>query len=378
LAHTGWVSQMLFNHYEYMQDKEWLRTRAYPFLKKAAEFYANFMDKYQKPNGDIYASMRFEDHTRSSSGFDTDWTDNTNVAVDLVVFRKAFNAAITASEALDVDTDLRQRWIAKLAKVPEIEYGYKEGKAYYAISKGWDTKWPDIDDYLNHVRLSRWGSQAWPVFPGELLDGDEETGLSHILREIMAPIDVDNLDTGTVVNFGIMHGEATLPPYVRMGMIEKFPSIRKVIETHQYPSGLLTPYKRAEGLYPNVNQGPPTSWRIHENAYFASLMTVEMMLQSQSAILRFFPFWDRTKKAKFRGMRAKGGFVVSGEFSPTTGIKAEILSVAGNPCHIRWREATTLSVSQDGKPVTLTQQGRDYVFTTESGKVYRVNDGIKP
>ncbi len=52
LAHTGWVAKMLFDYYDYTGDTKWLARRAYPFIKKAAIFYSNYLDKYQKKDGD--------------------------------------------------------------------------------------------------------------------------------------------------------------------------------------------------------------------------------------------------------------------------------------------------------------------------------------
>ena len=36
---SGWFMRHVWEYYEYTQDAEWLRTRGWPLVKKAAEFY---------------------------------------------------------------------------------------------------------------------------------------------------------------------------------------------------------------------------------------------------------------------------------------------------------------------------------------------------
>lgn len=46
LSHTGWLASMLFDHYSFTGDTDWLKTRAYPFLRETANFYAAYLEKY--------------------------------------------------------------------------------------------------------------------------------------------------------------------------------------------------------------------------------------------------------------------------------------------------------------------------------------------
>ena len=54
----------------------------------------------------------------------------------------------------------------------------------------------------------------------------------------------------------------------------------------------------------------------------------EFLLQSVKNKIRLFPCWPKDKNAKFAGLRAQGGFIVSAEFQDGRVVSATIKSVA--------------------------------------------------
>jgi hypothetical protein len=287
------------------------------------------------------------------------------------MFRKAFEAAIAAAEILELDSVERARWSRYLERVPDIEYGWRDGKGWYAICKDWETAWPDFEDYRDHLRHSRWGCQAWPVFPGEYIDGDEEDGLAAVIRDIVSDVDLLNLRPRTTV-LGTFHGEATVMPFIRLGMMEKFEDIRTLVLAHQFPSGQFSPWSAGSGQYVRIPQCD--TWRIVENQYMQILGITEMLLQSQSESIRLFPFWPEGKAAAFRDLRARGAFLISAERAPGTKLRATIHSLHGNRCRLRWKEAGSPTLSRNGEAVPFVVEGRDLVFDTQAGAVYDVEE----
>ncbi|MCP4313364.1 MAG: hypothetical protein GY790_19065 [Bacteroidetes bacterium] len=373
LCHTGWLSAQLFQHFEFTGDPEWLRTQAYPYIREAARFYAAYLDKYQGEDLNIYPSMRLEDlwTERKHNAWGKNFLGNKNVSTDLIYFRKAFEAAIMSSEVLDVDSHDRERWSEHLERVPDIAYGWRNGKGWYAICEDWEKAWPDFDEYLDHVRHSRWGCQAFPVFPGEYIDGDEEEGLAPVIRDIMSEVDLLNLRPRTTT-LGAFHGEATVFPFIRMGIMEKFEDIRTLLLGHQYPSGQFSAWESRSGKY--VRTPYLETWRLIENQYMQILGITEMLMQSQGGIIRLFPFWPEDKEAVFHDIRARGAFLVSAEHAPEAPLRATIHSLKGNPCHLRWQAAGTPKVSQNGKPVPFVVEGRDLIFDTDPGVIYEIEE----
>jgi hypothetical protein len=283
---------------------------------------------------------------------------------------RAFEVAIAASEALQVDERRRGRWKEHLGRVPEIPYGWKNGQGWYALAKDWEKIWPDFEDYLYHARYSRWGCGAWIVFPGEHLDGDEEGGLAAALRDLIDRIDLDELPKKMTV-LGTFHGEATVTPYIRLGLMNHYDKIRGLILNHRFASGLFSPYSTGTGEF--VRTAYIAEWRINENQYMPLLGVTEMLLQSQGGVLRLFPFLPREKAASFSGLRARGGFIVSARLRPGEGLEATIESINGNPCRIRWREDTIPTVSKNNRPIEVRREGNDILFDTEAGASYELH-----
>ena len=112
LGTTAKVAYLFWRRYEYTLDLEFLRTRAYPMMKGAAEFYRNFPTLRRGEDGKYHIH-----HVNSNeSVYGARDTDE-----DLSAMRGILPAAIRASEILDVDPDLRSVWrelLSNLAPLP--------------------------------------------------------------------------------------------------------------------------------------------------------------------------------------------------------------------------------------------------------------------
>ncbi len=363
LSHTGWISQMLYQHYEFTNDEEWLRENAYPFLSGAADFYANYLDKYQGKDMVIFPSMLLED----TPSWEKEFPEGKNVLTDLIFFKKAFESAIHASELLKVDAGKRDRWKRMLKRVPEVEYGWKDGRGWFGIYKDWQKVWPDFDEYINHLQTSRWGNSGWLVFPGEYIEGDEKSGLAPAVRDALAGTDLLNLPDRTR-QLGTFHGEAIFLPFIRMGIMEKYDDLRTLMMNHRFASGQFSPFSTGENVF--IRDPQLASWRIVENQYFPILGITEMLLQSQGNVIRLFPYWPMQQSASFSGFRARDGFIVSASWDANSGISAKITSLNGNQCNIRWEKDELPVIKHNDKPVFFTKKGRDIIFKTVPNAEY--------
>ena len=370
LSHAGWNSQLLYQHYEFTNDADWLRDNAYTYLSGVADFYANYMDKYQGKDNVIYPSMLLEDTDWWTKGF----PEGKNVLTDLILFKKAFESAIHASEILKVDADKRKRWQKMLKRVPEVEYGWKEGKGWFGIYKDWQNVWPDFDEYINHLQTSRWGCSGWLVFPGEHIAGDEQSGLAPAVRDALAGTDLLNLPSKTR-QLGTFHGESNFLPFIRMGIMEKYDDLRTLLLYHRFASGQFSPFATGEDVL--IRSSTVKSWRIVENQYFPILGIAEMLLQSQGGTIRLFPYWPMHQSASFDDFRARGGFMVSASWNPASGMTAKITSLSGNTCSIRWERDETPVIKHNGKPVSFSRKGRDIVFKTTPKAEYELTTSKK-
>ena len=376
LALTGWAAQPLWHYYEYMCDKEWLRQRAYPYIKKAAEFYSNYMDKYSDESGVIYPSVRVEE-----PGFKKDFIGNRNVISDLVMFKKCFEWAIEASAILDVDADWRAKWQKDLQKVSPLRYGWENGEGYVEMDMDMQSQ-PDGERGYG-IRISRWGGGGWAVYPGEYINGDEDCELAEVYRDIVRRIDLqDPFKTKTGKRYNdylyiatpIIHPISSVIPAIRLGVKEHFESIRQVILSHRMTYGQASSYRLVGDKFPKEVLSADGfmwyDWRSGENMYLGVIAVTEMLLQSQGEIIRLFPYYPPELDADFCGLRARGGFVI--EASRVDGkVSATIFSEVGEICRIRLDGKSPVVMCEDEK-INIIQEDGLFFFNTTAGKNYVV------
>ena len=374
LAVTGWVGQPLWKHWEYLRDKQWLQRRAYPYLRKAAEFYYNYLEKYSDETGGIWPSIRLEE-----PGWKKDFIGNRNVITDLCMFKKAFDWAIEASEILETDEDWREKWRKARSRIPEIRHGFNaNGEGWVAL----DRDWPDVEPRrrADEARYSRWGGGGWIVYPGEYVPGDGEDSLTLALRDMLRRTDLtdpfvsqisgENMYPGVP----IIHSISSLVPSIRLGIQEHFDQIRQVLLSHRLTYGQCSSYILADGTIPKeVNSRSGYlwyDWRSVENKYAGVLSITEMLLQSHDGVIRVFPFFDQKYDVTFQNFRAVGGFLVSARRNHKE-MQILLSSDSGLDAHIKWKGECP-QVYCDDKPVPFLYQDGMLTFNTVQGKTYKV------
>lgn len=374
LAITGWMGQPLWWHWQYMRDKEWLQKRGYPYLKKAAEFYYNYLEKYSNEENEIFPSIRIEEPV-----WQKDFRGNRNVISDLCMFKKAFDRAIEASKVLDVDEEWRAKWERARGRIPAIGHGFNEnGEGWIALDKHWHEEEPDR--LVDTPRWSRWGGGGWIVFPGEYVDGDGDDSLTTALRDmirrtnLMDPFYSKVEKRGMYPGVPIVHPISSIVPAIRLGVKEHYDSVKNVLLSHRLTYGQFSSYMLSGEHIPKevmTHEGYIWyDWRSVENKYIGVLAITEMLLQSQSGIIRLFPFWPEGQDAMFRGFRAAGGFVVSASRKGEV-VSASLVSVAGDTVRIKCN--TLPLVTCEGVEVSVAFANGIASFDTLTGATYECN-----
>jgi hypothetical protein len=115
LSATAKIAYLFWQRYEFTLDKQWLRDRAYPMVKGAAEFYRNYPN-IKKGNDGKYHIYYVNNH-ESWSRYRQDPMDEVSAMHGILP------AAIRASEILGVDAGLRSAWrelLDNLAPLPTM------------------------------------------------------------------------------------------------------------------------------------------------------------------------------------------------------------------------------------------------------------------
>jgi hypothetical protein len=327
LGTTAKVAYYYWRYYEYTLDREWLRTRAYPMIRGAAEFYRNFPNLRPDERGVLHMH-----HTNSNESVQNVRDSDE----DLAAMRGIFSVAIRAATLLDVDPQLRAQWQTTLSKLAPLP-----------TSADADAVKPE--DYAGPAVFTR-GRVPVAVGRGFTPDGNS---LPHWL------FDLCNLDSPDAATLAVAN--ATFDRFLRgapantqtaVGVLSKWAiagaMLGRVDATrHMIVNQMRSLAAERETAYLG---GRPLANRLslregHQAADAQRLGRAAEALQiallnstprtpGDEPILRLFAAWPPEWDATFT-LRARGGFVVSAQHRAGRVDSVEIDSEAGAPLLLR-------------------------------------------
>lgn len=114
---AAWLAQTMYMYYEYTGDRKTLETKLYPFMRKIAEFYEDFL--YETPDGSLIpipsASMEAMIKGRNP------WSIMSSPSsMDLELIHWLLKTAADTAVLLGVDAEKIQKWYQMNSKVPDV------------------------------------------------------------------------------------------------------------------------------------------------------------------------------------------------------------------------------------------------------------------
>jgi len=119
IENTAFMLQPFWRIYQYTQDEEFLRTRAYPLMREAADFYVDYVTKGDDGRYHVVPTV-----SQEHWGFTPEFKLNRDSVGALSFVRYHLNACIEASKVLRVDADARPVWheiVENLAPYPTLD-----------------------------------------------------------------------------------------------------------------------------------------------------------------------------------------------------------------------------------------------------------------
>ncbi len=347
LGTSAKIPYLFWRRYEYTLDVEWLRTRAYPMLKGAAEFYRNFPGLSKEADGKYHIH-----NVNSNEGIwgarDTD--------EDLSAMRGVLPAAIRASEILQLDEPLRAEWQELLGNLTPL-----------ATSDD-----PDAIKSPGYTGPRVWTRGRKPVVGGTgqgmLPDGNS---MPAWLFDLCAP---DNEVANNTLT-AMLRGEPG--PTTSVGLLSKVPmaaatmgrseAVRFLIpnQLRALPGRRNTP-DRPNAILPNrmsLREGPQAT---DAEAPGRASEALHLALLQSKPVIHLFPAWPKDWDAEFL-LLARGNFLVRSAIRGGRVTIVEIESKAGAECGLRnpWGDVAVV-LKRDGKSESL--QGPLLRFPTRKGE----------
>lgn len=346
------MGQLFWQHYQFTQNLNFLRDTAYPFMRKSAEFYLQYLawdpvaKRYNMPLSSPYESE--EDNALK------------NTITDLATIRVSFQACVEASNLLQTDRDKRAKWQHVLDHLSPYPLGYmKDVGETFAISEtGKDTIVGKHHDYsfcrintpvfpAGDIGLSQKGSRYFDaalrraklhprntlaITPAAVVAarlGLADQAYEHLLMSVRQ---LQHFPQGLFYN---LDHWSYLSHYV-----DKF-SDGFVATQRDYINDKSVRYKNIPVFENGKKNGristpavPFVQSGMEPSAILA--MTInEMLLQSHDGVIRVFPSVPANWPAAFT-LLAKGGFLVSSEkaAADTVPVYIAVKSVSGRTCQV--------------------------------------------
>ncbi|SHE44715.1 glycoside hydrolase family 95 protein [Dysgonomonas macrotermitis] len=326
---SPWLSQHLYEHYRFTNDKQFLSETAYPLMKSAADFCLDWMIE---KDGHLITAPSTSPENVFIDENGKEGVVTIASAMDLEIIWDLLNNLIEASETLNTDKDLRLKWTEARDKIYPLQIG-KDGNLIE-----WYKDWKDQDPqhrHVSHLFGLHPGRQISPILTPELADacqktlevrGDGGTGWSKAWK----------------VNF-----------HARLLNKDKaYKLYRELLSTSTLPNLFDT--------------HPP--FQIDGN--FGGISGVgEMLIQSHLNEIHLLPALPiNWSKGKATGLCARGAFVIDMEWDNGKVISGKILSKTDNTCILRTgtpikiKGASSKSSKKDGYYITT--------FKTKANKEY--------
>ena len=355
----AWLCQHLYDHYRYTGDQPFLRNRAYPLMKGAAQFCLDWLIRDKEGYWITSPSTTPENLFKTADGRKSQVSVATTM--DMAIIRDLFTNVIEASAVLNRDAAFRQRVVDVRAKL----YPFKVGKK--GNLQEWSKDVEDVDPlhrHVSHLFALHPGRQIAPLTSPDLaaaarktleLRGDGGTGWSKAWK----------------INFWARLNDGN----------HAYKLLRELLKLTGDEG---TDYANAGGTYPNLFCAHPP-FQIDGNFGGISGMG-EMLLQSHLGEVWLLPALpDAWNSGQVRGLRARGGFeVVSLDWAGGKISRLVIRSTLGGNCRIRVPNAlkavgsVALKPARGANPNPLFQsepvQGNQptqvYDLPTKAGAVY--------
>jgi alpha-L-fucosidase 2 len=308
-----WLATHIWEYYDYTRDKEWLRRVGYDILKQSALFAQDYL--WQRPDGTYTAAP--------STSPEHGPVDEGTTFVHGVI-REVLMDAIDASKALGVDSKQRAQWQQVLQQMAP----YRVGR--YGQLMEWSKDIDDPTDEHRHV------NHLFGLHPGHTISPITTPELAQASRVVLE----HRGDGATGWSMGW-----------------------KLNQWARLQDG-----NHAYLLFGNLLKNGTTDnlWDIHppfqiDGNFGGTAGITEMLLQSHAGFIQLLPALPEAwSQGSVSGLRARGGFEVAMTWDEGQLTEAVLLSLAGEPCTVRYGQATA---------TFKTTKGKTYRLRIEKGKI---------
>lgn len=337
----AWLCLHLWEHYAFGRNTAFLREKAWPIMREAAQFWLDCLVTDPKSGYLVSApAVDFENGYLLPDGSNATICAGPDMGND--VLRELFTSCVQASRILGTDGDLARKLEAAAGRMPPKRVSPRTGK-FQHWQEDWDFRY-DNCGRASSLNVFAIGDQVSPR-------READARLCRAARKTL-----EEMPEATNWTLGWM-----IMAWARLHDAEgAYDIVRRFLGSQEGPP-------RGGGVHPNLltNEVCVTDGNGGSCAGMA-----EMLLQSQADVIELLPALPKAWAAgSVTGLRARGGFVVDMAWSGGRLREAAVRSEAGLPFTVR--VGVPVKVTVKGEPISVEQLGDSVIrFRTRKGVSY--------
>jgi alpha-L-fucosidase 2 len=336
---AAWLSLHLWEHYAFGGDLAFLRDRAYPVMREAAEFLLDFL--VPGPDGHLHIGPSLSPENFYVDGEGLRAGLCMSPTMDVQITASLFRRCVEAATLLGIDRPFAEALELAAARLPEMGVG-RHGQL-----REWLNDPDEVEPGHRHL------SHLFGIFPDDLITAAKAP-------ELMRAGEV-------ALRRRIEHGSGQ-SGWSRAWAMALSARFRDGDAAHAHALEQLRQHTEANLFDMHYYRGhPPFVFQIDGNLG-ATAAVAEMLLQSHEERLDLLPAlpaaWHGGAVA---GLRARGGFEVGVRWADGRLVEADVVAQRDGPCTVR--AAVELDVLE-ADAVERTPAGA--TFTAVAGRTYRV------
>mgnify|MGYP001096187860 CR=1 FL=1 len=318
----AWMAMTLWRHYEFTRDKRFLRERAYPVLKGAAEFILDYIVEDSDGHLVVVPSTSPE-NAYIHPELNTSVRITRGSTYHTSIVRLVFEAVVQGSKILETDRRFRAELERGLAKLPPLRIG----------ADGTIQEW--IEDYKEAQPQHRHVSHLIGLHPFSLIS-EKDPQLFEAAGKTLEKRGFGG-DIGWSNAWKICF-------FARLGDAE---------QAYWYVDRLIT-----RNAFDNLMNAcwPGRVFQIDGN-FSGTAGIAEMLLQSHAGDIHLLPALPKAwETGSIRGLKARGGFVVDIEWARGRLISARVVSTAGKRAVVRYADKVVRIETRAGDIIELNSR----------------------
>jgi len=345
--HMGgaWLSTHLWEHFQYTQDKKFLKEQGYPLMKGAAAFMLHWLVKDPESRYLVTAPSTSPENVFTVNG--KEYHIGKATTMDMAIVRELFGGVVKASEFLGEDEAFREKVQKALAQL----YPYHIGK--YGQLQEWSADIDDPNDTHRHI------SQLFGLFPGTQIDPAQTKELAAASKQTL--VHRGDVSTGWSMAWKINW-------WARLRDGEHAYKILTKAFNYINPSDKNLATMSGGGTYPNLFDAHPP-FQIDGNFGAAAGMT-EMLMQSHNGVISLLPALPSAwQQGAIAGIKARGNVEINMQWKDKQLEKAQLISLLGGthtieaPLPLKVLELSANEQRRIGNQLTFdAKQGKMYTL----------------